>query len=161
MADDVKLDACPFCGADDNIPGHLPQWRVWSIDCECGVTMTGETKEGIIASWNRRAPSIGHREALRSMLEEIQRVNRTWAGTDWSYYRAGNVATKALELLAALPPSEGAYTELYAAAVRYIETSNGNSTPYIKENGRHGKSPWVELREAVDAVASFSPPTGP
>ena len=42
--------------------------------------------------------------------------------------------------------------ELQSATRRYIECCrSATKTPYIKKNGRHGKSPWAELIEAAEA----------
>ena len=47
--------------------------------------------------------------------------------------------------------------ELQSATRRYIEYSGPGITPYIKENGRHGKSPWAELIEAAEAAEAHVP----
>jgi hypothetical protein len=43
--------------------------------------------------------------------------------------------------------------EVEAAARNYICcTTNPRLSPYVSKNGRHGKSPWAELIDAVDAA---------
>lgn len=44
-------------------------------------------------------------------------------------------------------------TELEAAFKNYLRTSTTPTmSPYIRENGRHGGSPWSELSDAINAV---------
>jgi hypothetical protein len=43
--------------------------------------------------------------------------------------------------------------EVEAAARNYVHcTTNPRLSPYVRENGRHGRSPWAELIDAVDAA---------
>jgi len=74
-----------------------------------------------------------------------------------NYQRAALQAKAVLDLAAApASPADGggreALQELVRAAKRYVECSTSPAlTPYISENGRYGtKSPWVELREAIE-----------
>lgn len=47
--------------------------------------------------------------------------------------------------------STGATVELISAASHYVDLSRKGLTPYIRENGRYGKtSAWAELVQAVD-----------
>ena len=94
-----ELDICPFCGAQPllneiaphshnltiggvKFPDHPGSWTIECPACECG--MIADTKEAVIAAWNRRAqpaeevqPVAGERmrAALLTAREAMAREN--------------------------------------------------------------------------------------
>jgi len=69
MSDMPELLPCPFCGGEAHIwedPSHSKAWFIGCDDDDClGTINWAESKEVIIAAWNRRADTALGAEAMR------------------------------------------------------------------------------------------------
>ena len=87
-------------------------------------------------------------DELRTRYECESKYATLWDDLGDAYDEYEPVADRMLEL----EKEVERLRELQSATRRYIECCrSATTTPYIKENGRHGKSPWAELIEAAEA----------
>lgn len=74
--DDVRLDACPFCGGDAQFrEGHMDHWTVVCPRCRATVDRTHSregAKEQCAADWNTRAspPAVSDVGQIVEQLQE-------------------------------------------------------------------------------------------
>jgi Lar family restriction alleviation protein len=90
---DAKLLPCPFCGQEPILqeqpahthtlatfmPDHLGSWTVEC--CDCG--MIKDTREAVIAAWNRRTPSVSPSAEARELVRDLRKLSQ-WLETSLS-----------------------------------------------------------------------------
>ena len=100
--------------------------------------------------------------SLENRLADVERERDNWR--DSVHLIAGKEANLLDALIEAKHSRDQArealrnHEELYLAARRYVAIAQSNKSPYIRENGQHGGSPWSELVDAVNDWTGHASP---
>ena len=96
---------------------------------------------------------------VREAIEQIDSI--AVAGEDEPESLLRRISEISHELLDQLLPLRESEVRLIEAAIHLRAVARRGGSEFIKENGRLGKSPWVEFCDAADVVGFAARPPGP
>lgn len=77
----AELKPCPFCGYVPEVVAFNDEPRIYGVECNCGISFTGDTREMVVDLWNlRHTPDdfLALRRRVQAAEEYINFLEEYW-----------------------------------------------------------------------------------